>query len=160
MSSSRYRSLGMYFPVIPLDGLSTRLSVSDCFEPSSRSTPARDLTSLHTTIRADFLLSFTFILSLSFLPSCTGVRGAGADGTEFLMPTTEITLHLYTLFPTRENYSPLPSTGSPYLVFLPHTSKAYPPSSTRWGKQPHHRLSPYALYGPIESTHTHPIRIP
>ena len=109
----------MYFPVIPLDGLSTGLSVSDCFEPSSRSTPARDLTSLHTTIRADFLLSFTFILSLSLLPSRTGVRGAGADGTEFLMPTTEITLHLYTLFPTRENYSPLPSTGSPYLFFYP-----------------------------------------
>ena len=49
-----------------------------------------------------------------------------------------------------------PSPSSLTCLSLPHTSKAYPPPTTGWGKQPDQRLSPYALYWPIESTHTPP----
>ena len=155
----------MYFPITPLDGLSTGLSVSDCFQPSSRSPPARDLTS-HPCIPQYEQTSFFHSHSSSFsLSSLTRKGGAGADRTEF--QCLQLKLHyICTLsLPHKGELLVSPSTDTPDLCLLPYTSKAYPPSFTEWGKQPDQRL-PLSLSFPVcfvltnrEHTHT-PIRTP
>ena len=81
---------------------------------------------IHPHEQISLLLFFFLSLSLSLSkPYEEGVLVL--MGPSFLMPTTEITSHLHTLFPTRENSLAPPSTGTPHLCLLHRRHTLLPP---------------------------------